>query len=723
MRFVQLSKQKDQQKDQLLAISLAKPKAKPKAISMVKQLAKQIVFTKLGWLSLSVALGVVACASDITMIDTHGTEEDADKLLIVDCLLPGKIKRLGAGATFVTPRRPTKIAALDCESRGGEYVAYEQANSATALKVWLPSAQDGSKVAQTYVGEIYEKGLGIKSDYKLAAKWYLKAATQGHSRAMLNLGYLYEKGLGVTKNLTVALNLYRQASGLSDTDIEFASIIDVENVDDSANELRTLKHELEDEKQQITIVNQQVIESKEQLAKEKAALETQSKKLQDERNSLELEQKQLGQQKVIAASERQKLDQKAQKLNSKEKSINQQLASIEKLMVETPQVPQKMAITSVMPVNLAKLSIAGPSIQLISPQLVNTRGSTLTIDVRQATKTREIIGRINAPAGLQKLTINGEESRIDDKGMFKTLLPIHAKRTQVTILALDTFGKQANIKFDFVQSNQIKKKVVVAPPLINPDSVSGEFGHFYALVIGNNGYSQYSPLSTAINDAKSVADVLSNKYGFKATTLVNANRFMILATLNRLSKRLTEKDNLLIYYAGHGELEADGETGYWIPVDAAKNDKKKWIPNMAISDVINAMKVKRVLVIADSCYSGSLTRSSLPQAKSNVSAAERITWLRAMAKSKSRLALTSGGLQPVSDDGTSSHSLFAHALLNILKLNNRIMEGQRLYNQVYAQMAIATAAKNIDQVPEYAPIRHTGHESGEFFFMPSRGRT
>jgi len=692
-------------------------------VQLSKQLIKQIFLTKSGWLSLSVALGLGACASDITMIDTHGTEEDADKLLIVDCLLPGKIKRLGAGATYVTPRRPTKITALDCESRGGEYVAYEQANSATALKVWLPSAQEGSKVAQTYVGEIYEKGLGIKSDYKLAAKWYLKAATQGHSRAMLNLGYLYEKGLGVAKNLTVALNLYRQASGLSDTDIEFASIIDVENVDDSVNELRSLKHDLEDKKQQITIVNQQVVESTEQLVKEKAALEAQSQKLTDERKALELEQKQLGQQKVIAASERQKLDQKAQQLNSKEKTIDKQLANIEKLMVETPQAPHKMAVTTVMPVNIAKLSIAGPSIQLISPQLVNTRGSAPAIDIRQSIKTREIIGRINAPAGLQKLTINGEETSIDDKGMFKTLLPINAKRTQVKILARDTFGKQANIEFDFVQSSQTKTKIAVTPQTINPDSVSGNFGHFYALVIGNNAYSQYSPLSTAINDAKSVADVLSNKYGFKATTLVNANRFMILATLNRLSRRLTEKDNLVIYYAGHGELEADGEVGYWIPVDASKNDKRKWIPNMAISDVINAMKVKRVLVIADSCYSGSLTSSSLPQANNDVSAAERVTWLRAMAKSKSRLALTSGGLQPVSDEGTSSHSLFAHALLNTLKLNNRIMEGQRLYNQVYAQMAIATAAKNIEQVPEYAPIRHTGHESGEFFFLPSRGRT
>lgn len=690
-------------------------------LNLVKNI-KFLRLTKPAWLSVCVALMIGACASkDITMIDTRGTEEDADKLLIVDCLLPGRIKRLGAGATFVTPRRPAKLTALDCESRGGEYVAYNQANSATALKIWLPAAQDGDKVAQTYVGEIYEKGLGIKSDYKLAAKWYIKAANQGHSRAMLNLGYLYEKGLGVTKNLTIALNLYREASGLSDTDIEFESIIDVDNVDDSANDLRQLKHDLEDEKQQVTIVNQQVMESREQLAKEKAELEAQSYKLSEERATLEQEQKQIGQQKVVAASDRQKLDQKAQQLKSKEAKINQQLADIDKLMEQKPQASEKVAVATVMPVKMAKLSIAGPSIQLITPQLVNSRSGVPTINLRLATKTHEIIGRINAPAGLQKLTVNGKESSVDDKGIFKTLLPINSKRTQVKIQAQDTFGKQAKMEFDFVRNNQSAKNSNVPPSQGKPESVGGEFGHFYALVIGNNGYSQFPQLGTAVNDAKSVADVLSKKYGFKATTLVNANRFMILASLNRLSRRLTEKDNLIIYYAGHGELDTNGQVGYWLPVDASKNDKRKWIPNSAISDVINAMKVKRVMVIADSCYSGSLTRSSLAQADNNISAAERGTWLRAMAKSKARMALTSGGLQPVSDDGSSSHSLFANALLNILQANNSIMEGQRLYNQLYAQIAIAAAAMNVEQIPEYAPIRHTGHESGEFFFLPSRG--
>jgi hypothetical protein len=370
------------------------------------------------------------------------------------------------------------------------------------------------------------------------------------------------------------------------------------------------------------------------------------------------------------------------------------------------------------PTQSAKISIAGPSIQLVNPQLVSMRGIS-QVNVRPGTKTREIVGSINAPAGLQTLSIDGKQQKVNDKGLFQVLLPVTAKRKSVKIVAIDRQGKRAEIEFDLVESAKAKP-IVVAAPSVKPEAVSGSFGNFHAIIIGNNNYTQFPQLKTAVNDAKSVAEVLSNKYGFKTTTLINANRFMILAALNRLNKRLDENDNLLVYYAGHGELASNKELGYWLPVDADRNDKRKWIPNSAISDVISAIPAKRVLVVADSCYSGSLTRTSMAQMESDVSAVERLTWLRAMAKSRARLALTSGGLNPVADVGGGDHSLFANALLGILENNADILEGQRLYQQVYAQVIIGAENLHIDQEPLYAPIRHSGHESGEFFFLPAR---
>src|SRR5262245_46093055 len=51
-----------------------------------------------------------------------------DAFLVVDCLLPGQIRRLGDQVTFVTARRAQKTTARDCEIRGGEYVSYDRAD-------------------------------------------------------------------------------------------------------------------------------------------------------------------------------------------------------------------------------------------------------------------------------------------------------------------------------------------------------------------------------------------------------------------------------------------------------------------------------------------------------------------------------------------------------------------------------------------------------------------
>lgn len=661
-------------------------------------------------LSLPLLLLLGCVSKDLTVIQTEqGTEEDADKLLVVDCLLPGQIKRLGQGLTYVTPRRPAKLTALDCEARGGEYVAYDQANSATALKVWLPAAQEGDKVAQTYVGEIYEKGFGIQPDYKTAAQWYQRAAEQGYARAKLNLGYLFEKGLGVKQDLAMALRLYRDASGLEDTNLEFVASVDVDSSGTEAKELQQLKTSLEQEKQKAETVRKQMEAVKTQL-------ETQRQELEKQSNELDTKRKKLAQQEKSSTSNKVQVTKLSQQLKNREIELEKRRQDVLQLKSKLDNYNKEMVTLEK---QQPKVAIAGPSIQLASPQLVNLRG-TPTITITTKEKTREIVGNVSAPAGLQKLSVNEKQEKVDEHGMFRALLPISSNQTPVHIVAIDQQGKQADIEFVFVQSKEIKHESIQAPILsgIKPDNIKSDLGHFHALIIGNNNYTHYPKLNTAINDAKSVAEVLSQKYGFKTTTLINANRFMILAALNRLSKKLTDKDNLLIYYAGHGELDKKQVLGYWLPVDADKQNKRKWIPNTAITDIINAMPVKRVLVVADSCYSGALTRSSLAQLDADVSNTERLTWLKAVAKSRARLALTSGGLQPVADSGANNHSLFANIFLNVLNKNSGILEGQRLYKEVYTQVSFNPVATEIGQVPGYAPIRHAGHESGEFFFLP-----
>ncbi len=79
------------------------------------------------------------------------------QLMVVDCLLPGQVRKLGQNMSFLAPRRAVKTSAVDCEIRGGEYVAFDRANYATALKIWLPQAKQGDSAAQTKTPPIKTK--------------------------------------------------------------------------------------------------------------------------------------------------------------------------------------------------------------------------------------------------------------------------------------------------------------------------------------------------------------------------------------------------------------------------------------------------------------------------------------------------------------------------------------------------------------------------------------
>jgi uncharacterized caspase-like protein len=243
------------------------------------------------------------------------------------------------------------------------------------------------------------------------------------------------------------------------------------------------------------------------------------------------------------------------------------------------------------------------------------------------------------------------------------------------------------------------------------------FGNYHALVIGNNDYRLLRPLKTAVADAREVARVLEQDYGFRVRLLVNATRYDMLAALNDLREKLTEKDNLLVYYAGHGELDDRNQRGHWLPVDAEPNSTTNWISNVAVTDVLNSMTVQQLLVVADSCYAGTLTRSSLGRLEGGLSETERMRMLSIMAHQRSRMVLTSGGIEPVLDSAGGGHSAFAQAFLGVLQSNVGVLPGQELFGHLRLRVASVADRVQMRQVPEYAPIKFAGHESGDFVFV------
>ena len=92
-------------------------------------------------------------------------------------------------------------------------------------------------------------------------------------------------------------------------------------------------------------------------------------------------------------------------------------------------------------------------------------------------------------------------------------------------------------------------------------------------------------------------------------------------------------------------------------------------------------------------------------------------WVKLMNGKRSRTALTSGGIAPVLDARRRRALDFRQALLDALGKNSGVIEGQRLHQELASSVAYAAGSFNVDQVPEYAPIKSAGHEAGDFFFV------
>lgn len=244
------------------------------------------------------------------------------------------------------------------------------------------------------------------------------------------------------------------------------------------------------------------------------------------------------------------------------------------------------------------------------------------------------------------------------------------------------------------------------------DHKNDKIGTFYALIIGIQNYHapEIPDLETPLKDAVDMADILKRKYGFTVELLLNnqATRRGIDSALRKLVALAKPEDNVLIYYAGHGDLDRQYNDGWWIPYDAQAGVSVTYVDNVQIQKAMRNIKARHVLLISDSCYSGTL----FGQARAMPSLITDKYYLN-LYNEKSRWGMTSGNKTPVSDSGTDGHSIFAYQLIKKLEKNEKpFISTQEIY------IAIAPiVANNSEQTPLCRPVKGTGDQGGEFIFL------
>ena len=239
------------------------------------------------------------------------------------------------------------------------------------------------------------------------------------------------------------------------------------------------------------------------------------------------------------------------------------------------------------------------------------------------------------------------------------------------------------------------------PPEVKP--------RFHAILIACSKYDggEFDPLPTTIGEAKDYKKILTTFYGFDTANIVelyDKGRDEILSHLHKKVKSLTEDDNLVILFAGHGKYKKSGDEiiGYWIPLNA--DAEYLYVSNLDLNNVILGSKTKHILMLSDACYSGAMRSGGSEDDE------------RAVPKSleyefKSRQILTSGGLTKVPGE-----SVFIRMVIKMLELNKeKFLSAKLLYNTIFDGVR-----KQTDRQPELNVFGKDGNQGGQFYFIRTK---
>lgn len=632
--------------------------------------------------------------------------QTAEDVLIVDCLLPGQVRKLGRINSFLSPRRPARLSQFECGLRGGEYVEYDRATLQSSLDAWSGAAAGGDVEAMVMVGEALAKGLGATPDHAQALFWFQRAADKGDRRAMQNLGHLHELGLGVPADREKALEWYRRASGVTGERVIFTSTLLTET---------RLREQLADETGRRVEAEAQIAGLRTQI--EAAERDNRAKRAQVERLRRE------------AAAAPKPEDVKGmwlvleEQILAQERTIrerNQQIRGLEQALLGTADSAALASGPAGAEVKLGALTLA-----VLDPPLLAARGS-LTAAVPQPPQLK-LSGRIQPRDGLRTLWVGQAEIPVGTDGLFHTEVAVDAVR-RIQLSTLETSGARAAFEFTAVATGAAGAGAATPAPIRatvtgagQPWPTSLKTGKRWLLAIGNRDYRQYEDLGSPVDDAEAVAAVLERRYGFSPRILRDATRVDLLLALDEIRRQAKPEDDVIVYYAGHGELgSSEGGEGAWIPVDASPADPAGWVPNRVVADLLSTTTARNVLVIADSCYAATLTSASIPTASDAYTPAEWQAWAAASGAGRSRLVLSSGGVRPVLDAAGGAHSDFSGALLKVLERSHGAVESQRLYREVSELLVAKAMANPLVDLPVFAPLRFGGHQQGELLLFAGR---
>ena len=238
------------------------------------------------------------------------------------------------------------------------------------------------------------------------------------------------------------------------------------------------------------------------------------------------------------------------------------------------------------------------------------------------------------------------------------------------------------------------------------------------LCIGINDYAspKIKDLSYAEPDATALAERLRTLYGYETVLLLgkDATRAAIGKKLREYKEQLGEKDVLIVYFAGHGqviELPSHGRAGFLVPQDADldlddRGNLNAWaaeaLEMRRFVDSLADMRTHHVLLIADACCSGFMTkRGAFEQRKD----------LHLLLSEPSRVVLAATTeRQAAGEDWKTGHGFFTGALLEQVARKDAAS-----VTDLFVEIRKRVSHDAKEMLPQMAKV---GDGDGEFVFIP-----
>ena len=289
----------------------------------------------------------------------------------------------------------------------------------------------------------------------------------------------------------------------------------------------------------------------------------------------------------------------------------------------------------------------GPEIRILTPVPNRTRGLQREIHINAEVVT--VSGTASDPSGVSEVSVQGAEAQRTAEN-FTAKVQLTRGDNLIRITARDTLGNVSEKEITVYHSQYVRE------------------GKDYALLFAVEDYDDWPELHNPVSDAESIQRDLEGLYGFQTELIRNPTRAGIFETFRRYAEmEYSDDDQLFIFFAGHGYFDETFRGGYLVARDTRKPqddmEMLSYVSHSVIRDIIDRMRCKHILLVLDTCYSGTFDRL-IAMRGGTKTLSERLTETDIQRKFQytTRWYLTSGGNEIVYDD-----SPFVHQLLEALR--------------------------------------------------------